>query len=164
MHGTVAVDLEQGPRIARLPALVRGRARIDEPAAIRQPLDQGDVAVAEQHSVHLVGNEGAGGALWRGLPDAEVAMDEAEPDSRHLDDSPPTEPSRELGAIVVARHRIEGCDRLEQRRHVRPGEVAEMEDQLHALVTEAVHERSGEGAPEPGQVRVRDEPDPQPAT
>ena len=57
------VEREQRPRVVRLAAPVRRRARVHEPGAARRPLHQRDVRVPEHDRVEVLALERPTGTL-----------------------------------------------------------------------------------------------------
>jgi hypothetical protein len=114
--------------------------------------------VPEADHVHRLILEGGDAAADRG-PARAVAVHQPDPDAAHREELAPAEAPHQRRLIVVARHRLERRQRFEQARDVRPGEVAEMQDQPHPRSDQAALERGRQTTAEPGQVGVRDHPD-----
>jgi len=99
------------------------------------------MAVPEADHVHLLLGEGAHAPIDGG-PTRPVAVHEAEADAVHRHDLASAEARHELWRIVVAGHRLERRESLEELGNAGVREITEMHDKLHALVAEAVAKRS----------------------
>jgi len=114
--------------------------------------------VSEADHVHPLVREGGHATVDRGAARA-VAVHHPDAHAAQGEDLAPAESLHERRRIVVARDRLEGRQRLEQARHVRAGEIPEMQDQIHALPGKTALECRGKPLAEAGQVGVRHHPD-----
>src|SRR5689334_9174636 len=105
-------DLQQGPRELRLAALVRRRARVDQPAAARQSTDLRSVAVAEDDDVRpgVRVFERPDRALLGAPARPQVAVRDADADAVELDDLAGPEAAEELRPVVVAGDAVDRGD------------------------------------------------------
>jgi hypothetical protein len=116
------------------------------------------MAVAEADHVHRLVREGGHAAVDRGAARA-VAVHHPDAHAAQREDPPPSEPSDEGSRIVVARDRLEGRHLFEETRHLRAGEIPQVQDPGHALAAQTALERLGQPLAEAGQVGVRHDPD-----
>lgn len=122
----LGVDVEHGHGAPRLPATLHGRARIDVvldvPAGVDVGLVPRDVGVTEQHDICLrePASEPVGSSRRRAAVVHHGDQPFADTDLDPLGQYDPT--------IVVAQHRLDGCDRGERVEDVVMNEVPGMED------------------------------------
>jgi len=133
-------DLENRVRAARLLPLVRRRAGIHQPEP-GPALTERLMAVPEADHVHALLREGAHAPIDGG-PARPVAVHEAEADPVHRHDLASAEARHELWRVVVAGHRLERRESLEELGNTGAREISEVHDELHAFVAEAVAKRS----------------------
>jgi len=86
-------------------------------------------------------------------------MGEPNPDSADREPPHGPEPPDEVLPVVVARHGLDGRDLGQLLDRERRGVVAGVEDEARPGGGQPIEERPRQAFPEPGQVRVRDDPD-----